>query len=149
MLRRWSWFAFSFLWLLACDNTSNRAAPMDASHPVDRPVLTDSAGRVDMQKSDAYQCNWPSSLNTSACVPLRAYVQCTSNGNSSSYPSTDPSMCPGCTGTCKDFCKATEFALSCTGHPADAAATPADPFYGCTVGYTTPSGSVIYCCPCQ
>jgi len=105
--------------------------------------------RTDVAPSDAFQCTWSSTLNTGTCVPLRAYVQCmTSGGNSSSFPSDDPASCPGCTGTCQDYCKATEFALSCGSHPTDAAATPADPFYGCTVGFVTP-GATIYCCPCQ
>jgi hypothetical protein len=141
------WFVLVCLCLFGCDNSSNHASSADASHVMDRPVPTDGP-RTDALVGDA-ECHWPAALTGGACVPLRAFVKCTIQETSSSYPSTDPTSCPGCAGTCQDYCQPTEFALSCGARSTDAAAIPSDPFYGCTVGFVTPSGSVVYCCPCQ
>jgi hypothetical protein len=150
-MRPHHWFAFLMLWPLACSSTSNQPAPTGAGGAGNHPGLTDASLHTDaVSDRSSAQCRWSAALDQSACAPSRAYVQCTVGGNSVSYPSTDPMSCPNCTGTCQDYCKDTEFSLSCPAplHP-DAAATMSDPWYGCSIGLVTPLGTIIWCCPCE
>lgn len=153
-VRRRVWLAFLWWSSLGCANTPNNLRPLvDASHPVDRAVVTDGAGRTDHALHDGSgpQCNWPSTLDNNGvpgCKPTRAYVTCLEPGGSASYPASDPMGCVSCSGTCQDFCAVTAFALSCDVPQPDAAAS-AGPTQGCHPVFTLPLGGEVYCCPCQ
>lgn len=146
-------FALFGLGSLACSSTSNQPAPVDGSSAVDRPVPRDSSPRLDVAPDAAgFQCGFPTQLKDSiagTCVPARAFVTCTVNGNSASYQASDPMGCLSCAGTCEDSCKLSELALSCGVPRSDAGATPSDPTFGCRVGFVAGNGSVTYCCPCR
>ena len=150
-----AFLAFLAWWPLACANTPNnvRPPPIDASHPVDRPLVTDGSGRSDLVLHDASgpQCKWPTALDNDGvpgCVPTRAFVTCTETGGSASYPASDPMGCVSCSGTCRDSCALNELALSCNVPQPDAAAS-AGPTQGCHPAFTLPLGGEVYCCPCQ
>jgi hypothetical protein len=150
-MRAHHWFAFLVLWPLACTSTSNQPAPTGAGGAGNHSGVTDASLHTDaVSDRSSPQCRWSAALDNSACAPTRAYVECTEGGNSVSYPSSDPMSCPGCNGTCQDFCKTTEFSLSCPAQlHQDAAATPSDPWYGCSVGFVAPTGGTVWCCPCE
>jgi hypothetical protein len=142
---------------LACTNTPNGRV-IDASGAVDRPVLTDASGQIKVTVDatgsivdGGSQCGWPAALDNGAvagCAPARAFVTCAEPGGSSSYAASEPMGCVSCSGTCQDSCAVSEFALSCATAQPDAAVS-SGPAHGCRFASAFPSGSVLYCCPCQ
>lgn len=148
---RRSGLALLSLWMLACTNTPNTPA-VDASRPVDRPSLTDASGRADrLLDATSVQCEWPAALANGAlpgCGPARAFVTCMEPGTSSSYATTDRSGCVSCSGTCTEYCSASEFALSCAAALPDAGVS-SGPAAGCHFASSFSSGFAVYCCPCQ
>jgi len=136
--------------VLACDNTSNKPSPRDGSGAIDRPVPTDvsSGGDVALDGSGS-QCKVPTKIGSGAvgtCTATRAYVTCTNQGSTSSYAATQFNGCLDCAGTCTDSCAATEYSLSCNVRQSDAGPNPTE---GCRFAQAFPSGSAVYCCPCQ
>lgn len=125
------------------------------THPGDAGALLDATSK-DAALAASSSCSWPAQLNDGgpgACHVARASLSCVNSaGDGCGCLSDDPTRCDSCEGTgwtCHDQCAANEYAAWCGGPPRHNGSSYDDPPPACRGVSGLPSGTGIYCCPCE
>ena len=133
----------ALIWLATCGGKiETQAEPSDAA-PKDTTATPGT-------------CSWSSSFDPIEAAPMRdscraarRLLDCTGSDGTGAICITDKEECdlptaPGVSYTCKNVCKATEFAAKCGDLMGSSVVPPAD----CPLKMTPPGGT-LYCCTCS